>query len=434
MFRKTTPMIFLVIAMLVGCSQKQDPISTNTFSRPITSGSSSKSGSNSQQSDHGQADTEPPKPYLWADDDESILKFNLNMPSFFSSNNMPDIAKAKEIYKSISSVYLLDFLFISSDSIKSITHHYESFLPDNREGIAFTKLTKEWNNPIPGEVRLIDGLRFQFIRNDSPYSIVAFSRPLQHENIRKNIGIPLPWDESQEKPLGFGAKANIFQVEYSGRTFVVKVFKMQGIANEVSAYEKLLGVDGVGPYLGWVGGRISYSDLNALDIRLMLGPGTPMKEYLNHQPDKAQSFFSPLLSILNEMHNRHVWHSDIKTLNFIVINDRPHIIDFDNYIGHTWQLGHGHGFTSPYYEVGEMTGIKADIKAMGFSFFEMKYRKNDLWGAFKGDFLKTDLDPKQLASQLEKTGNHTDNVIAKMLKGEFKDANEALKFLASKKS
>lgn len=336
---------------------------------------------------------------------------------------------------------------VVASSLDLITKRHGEFLKSSEIGLAFVPIDpKDWNT-IPGEVKLINGLRFQFIeRTPVPtesYSIVAFSLPKSDavQNLMSNLMLPLPWQKSDEKPLGEGGMANVSEVEYQGRVIAAKNYKNKTtIKPEIDAYELLLGEPGVGPYLGWVGGHFAREFDGShwtSGTALLLGLGEMLNDYLDSLPQDnyvktVEDLFAPLLSTVDRLHNKEIWHCDLKPLNMIMVNNKPHIIDFGNYQqGSGKQIDRWRGITAPYYRDKDDAG-PADLRALGLTFFAMKYRKNTdaKWQKYfyKNRNLQENLDSNELAKALE-SGDKSDQVIAKLISGKFVTANKALSFL-----
>ena len=143
---------------------------------------------------------------------------------------------------------------------------------------------------------------------------------------------------------------------------------------EIKAYEQLHvhGIEGIGPYLGQI--QNDY---------ILLEKGEPLDTFAVSHKNLAEAFMKSLLKTVGEMHGRILYHNDIKIGNMIVVDNKPYIIDFGNQSSHTWTLKQGQGFSFPYYVIGEDTGIKADLRALGFVFFALKHFGED---AYKDEF------------------------------------------------
>ena len=325
-------------------------------------------------------------------------------------------------------------LFITAQKLESIpqgkiTDISYVFLNMNKAG---------WKNPIPGEVKYINGIRYQFVGQHpgddygvivavDDFNKIAQKNPFDFSTYYKTK-IDRPWQDSDQKKLASGSYGKAYEVDFNNRKFVAKSNKRNNdTSREINAYELLNGIEGIGPYLGHVENQY-----------VLLEKGEPLDTFAPTHKNLAEPFMKSLLKTMSEMHDRTLYHNDIKIHNMIVVNNKPYIIDFGNQsnpsligINLTWVLGKGHGFSSPYYEEGDLTGKKADLRALGFVFFGLKHFGED---AFKDSFyepekgviiLKAALKPEDIAKRIE-NGDKVDKVIAKMLRKQFNNASQAL--------
>lgn len=326
---------------------------------------------------------------------------------------------------------------------------------DKKAGIVFTKLSPtDWKNPVPGEVKFINGLRYQFVTTDSKdnYSILFVSRNFDAEFLG-TLSIKIPENFNIGELLGKGGKGEVRALNYKDRKLAIK----QKATNEPSAAVRILYGDYVNSevqnyekvlqripkaqlsYRGFLGDTIDRWNSKAYgkDIKMLMDRGQSMQSYLKQgNQTSIESNFRPMLSFIAQFHDAGFLHNDIKESNFIVINGQAKIIDLDN-MDAQGIIGSGSGQTSPYYTMGENFGIKADLKALGFAFFAMRYF-NDTRPEYQNNFkisasgekyLNGDLKPMDIIGLLSSHADKIDAVIINLLSQKYDNAHAALRDL-----
>ena len=318
-------------------------------------------------------------------------------------------------------------------------------------GLVFTKFTPAiWTDPIPGEVRFINGLRFQYITTDSSdnYSMLVVSKNLQNAAFNKTLKIKVP-DPSifiVGKVLGEGGKGTVKELSYKSRKLAMKKMRENKFGNyvkeEIQSYEKIyekipqsnLIYRG---FLGDTGYNFGFGG-DGKNIVMLLELGENMQGFLTRSSKKdIEESFKPMLSFMAEFHKQGFLHNDIKVDNFIVAANTPQIIDLDN-MSQYGQIQRGDGFTSPYYTIGENFGIPSDLKALGFTLFAMRYyndNRPDYINKFTPPdadglkYLDADLLPKDIIDLLLPGADKIDRVIIKLLESKYANASDAQKEL-----
>lgn len=364
--------------------------------------------------------------YEWSDSDKS--SFLINSYDKIDVDNKKHLKEEHELLESIiSPLSFYSKKFLTASSLEKIPKDIVSELT-----LVFLNMNKaKWQNPIVGEVKYVNDRRYQFIGQHAgdDYGIVIGTDKFENLYLENFFGggniytlkLAKTWQEVDEKEIGHGSYGKVYEVKFNNRVFAAKQNSdKSGNDKEIIAYEKLSDIEGIGPYLGQI--QNNY---------ILLEKGEPLDVYAPANRDVVKTFIQGLLKTAGEIHRRGIYHNDLKVNNIIVVNGKPHIIDFGNYSETSWQLGRGHGFTSPYYAVGDFTGIKADLRALGFVFFGIKHFDNPIFAMSfwkpekKIVILQEDLKIADIYPGL-KNGDNIDKVIAKLLMKEYKNAFEAL--------
>lgn len=326
---------------------------------------------------------------------------------------------------------------------------------DKKAGIVFAKLSPaDWKDPVPGEVKFINGLRYQLVTTDSRdnYSILFVSKNFNADFI-DTLSIKIPENFNIGELLGKGGKGEVRAVNYKDRKLAIKqkatnepnaavrIAYGDYVNSEVQNYEKVLQRIPTAQlsYRGFLGDRIDRWNSKAYgnDIKMLMDRGQNMQSYLKQgNQTSIESNFRPMLSFIAQFHDAGFLHNDIKEFNFIVINGKAQIIDLDN-MDAKGKIGPGSGQTSPYYTMGENFSIKADLKALGFAFFAMRYF-NDTRLEYQNKFkispsgekyLDGNLKPMDIIELLSLSPDKIDTVIINLLGEKYDNAHAALRDL-----
>jgi hypothetical protein len=412
-------------------------------SQGFTSQSSQSHSSGSSQT-NGAKEEDLKSPYVWTKG--QCLSFQLKLDDFLKSNEIKinDTANKRTIleqntdYDSLRHCITSNIVTANGLSSLNKTHIDKT---KSKITLVFIKLLPgEWDLPIVGEVKFINGLRFQYLGTDSNdnISILLLSKNLPND-IAQSLKINAPWDEKDEVIIGEGGKGSVFEITINGRKIVGKRNRKDKfgsyVNDEISNYENLTGLDGCGPYFGYVGGCLkNVFGGGDPSVILLLGSGKSLKALLPTQSKSdVEKWFLPLLGNLSALHAQSKFHSDIKPANMIIFEGKPYFIDFDNVRDRGAAIKFGSGATYPYYSLGDEFGVKADLKAIGFTFFEMRYfggRDNfgDLFEQEDGEwFFKDDVDSQKIVDALNTKGSDKiDTVIIGLLTDRYESAAEAM--------
>lgn len=295
--------------------------------------------------------------------------------------------------------------------------------------VVLLNIREGWPNPIIGEVRYVKGRRYQFIGQppQDEYGVIVgtdnFSAHVIHGS-SFGFNLPEPWSEDQKRFLRKGYDGTIYEITQNNRQFVLKKHHSStSLRKEITAYEMLHDVDGIGPYLGHI------------SEALLLKKGEALENYAYWRPTFDVRFMRKLLKTIGAMHERSIFHNDIKISNFVMSDGIPHLIDFGSFSATMGEKNDCIGFTYPYYFCGEEIGIHADLRALGLVLFAIKHFFNprfvDSFHARQSReiILKSELAVYKIAELLLENGDFIDGVIAGLILKRYRDAFHVLDVL-----